>query len=186
MQGIRGWGGRIRTSGWRNQNPLPYHLATPQRAARLGGPGGKRADNSSGCPAPQWAEPDEICSRRRGARTRLTRSTRNNHFGRVTQPSVQKGPDFVSTRRRGPTIRNRHSCLVDASSARLLQRRSLQRGHCRRTIAVCRTGPGAQLEQNASRRSHLASVRGDPDRMARRLSEICPARPVRRLDPLRL
>ena len=25
-----GWGGRIRTSGWRNQNPLPYHLATPQ------------------------------------------------------------------------------------------------------------------------------------------------------------
>ena len=27
----RGWGGRIRTSVWRNQNPLPYHLATPQR-----------------------------------------------------------------------------------------------------------------------------------------------------------
>ncbi|MEA2951832.1 MAG: hypothetical protein QOJ96_1352 [Alphaproteobacteria bacterium] len=30
--GLAGWGGRIRTSGWRNQNPLPYHLATPQRA----------------------------------------------------------------------------------------------------------------------------------------------------------
>jgi hypothetical protein len=26
-----GWGGRIRTSEWRNQNPLPYHLATPQK-----------------------------------------------------------------------------------------------------------------------------------------------------------
>ena len=26
-----GWGGRVRTSEWRNQNPLPYHLATPQR-----------------------------------------------------------------------------------------------------------------------------------------------------------
>ena len=25
-----GWGGRVRTSEWRNQNPLPYHLATPQ------------------------------------------------------------------------------------------------------------------------------------------------------------
>ena len=25
-----GWGGRIRTSEWRNQNPLPYLLATPQ------------------------------------------------------------------------------------------------------------------------------------------------------------
>ena len=25
-----GWGGRIRTSAWRYQKPLPYHLATPQ------------------------------------------------------------------------------------------------------------------------------------------------------------
>ena len=30
IPGMRGWGGRIRTSVWRNQNPLPYHLATPQ------------------------------------------------------------------------------------------------------------------------------------------------------------
>ena len=28
--GLPGWGGRIRTSEWRNQNPLPYRLATPQ------------------------------------------------------------------------------------------------------------------------------------------------------------
>ena len=28
--GLPGWGGRIRTSAWRNQNPLPYRLATPQ------------------------------------------------------------------------------------------------------------------------------------------------------------
>src|SRR5262249_8544177 len=27
-----GWGARIRTWEWRNQNPLPYHLATPHRA----------------------------------------------------------------------------------------------------------------------------------------------------------
>src|ERR1700724_1635152 len=27
---LPGWGGRIRTSAWRNQNPLPYRLATPQ------------------------------------------------------------------------------------------------------------------------------------------------------------
>ena len=26
-----GWGGRIRTLEWRDQNPLPYHLATPQK-----------------------------------------------------------------------------------------------------------------------------------------------------------
>jgi hypothetical protein len=28
--GLAGWGGRNRTSEWRNQNPLPYRLATPQ------------------------------------------------------------------------------------------------------------------------------------------------------------
>ncbi len=28
---VDGWGGRIRTSEWRDQNPLPYRLATPQR-----------------------------------------------------------------------------------------------------------------------------------------------------------
>ncbi len=27
----KSWGGRIRTYEWWNQNPLPYHLATPQR-----------------------------------------------------------------------------------------------------------------------------------------------------------
>lgn len=27
-----GWGGRDRTSEWRNQNPLPYRLATPHQA----------------------------------------------------------------------------------------------------------------------------------------------------------
>src|SRR5688572_5286346 len=32
--GAAGWGARIRTWEWRNQNPLPYHLATPQQAAR--------------------------------------------------------------------------------------------------------------------------------------------------------
>jgi hypothetical protein len=30
-----GWGARIRTWEWRNQNPLPYHLATPHRDTYL-------------------------------------------------------------------------------------------------------------------------------------------------------
>src|SRR5277367_129346 len=33
-----GWGAWIRTREWRNQNPLPYHLATPQ--CSLGSPPG--------------------------------------------------------------------------------------------------------------------------------------------------
>src|SRR5450432_4174494 len=32
-----GWGGRIRTSEWRDQNPLPYHLATPQQSCSCKG-----------------------------------------------------------------------------------------------------------------------------------------------------
>ena len=31
MRNRNGWGGRIRTLEWRDQNPLPYHLATPQK-----------------------------------------------------------------------------------------------------------------------------------------------------------
>jgi hypothetical protein len=31
MRNEDGWGGRIRTLEWRDQNPLPYHLATPQK-----------------------------------------------------------------------------------------------------------------------------------------------------------
>ena len=37
MPGNAGWGGRVRTSAWRNQNPLPYHLATSQSAPPLNG-----------------------------------------------------------------------------------------------------------------------------------------------------
>ena|SRR2546430_4720427 len=36
--GAAGWGGRTRTSEWRNQNPLPYHLATPHEGRLLAPP----------------------------------------------------------------------------------------------------------------------------------------------------
>jgi hypothetical protein len=60
--GMHGWGGRIRTSGWRNQNPLPYHLATPQCSARL-----ERALAESGrtivrAPRHRNGRQDEICA----------------------------------------------------------------------------------------------------------------------------
>src|SRR5256885_14507522 len=35
-----GWGGRIRTSEWRDQNPPPYHLAAPQHLSPPGQPAG--------------------------------------------------------------------------------------------------------------------------------------------------
>jgi hypothetical protein len=48
-----GWGARIRTWEWRNQNPLPYHLATPQSAPDH--TCGVAADQSSGVDA--WLLP---------------------------------------------------------------------------------------------------------------------------------
>ncbi len=37
---LAGWGGRVRTSECRNQNPVPYHLATPQSGPRIRPEGG--------------------------------------------------------------------------------------------------------------------------------------------------
>ena len=53
-----GWGGRIRTSGCRDQNPVPYHLATPQRRT-AGAPHGGRP------PAAKAAEKHSTRARRR-------------------------------------------------------------------------------------------------------------------------
>src|SRR5262252_11145774 len=47
--GWAGWGARIRTWEWRNQNPLPYRLATPHRAANT-----RRRDGRT-IPAPRVA-----------------------------------------------------------------------------------------------------------------------------------
>ncbi len=57
-----GWGARIRTWEWRNQNPLPYRLATPQRP-RLHPRLGRRRDDS--------VEPTVDQCRRRVPRERL-------------------------------------------------------------------------------------------------------------------
>ena len=82
--GVAGAGG-FRTSAWRNQNPLPYRLATPQRAARLVRPGGKRPDNSSGlCPS-QWPR-GRFCLKgvmeRRGGQLGFKRAPPNRRWRR--------------------------------------------------------------------------------------------------------
>ena len=65
---LRGWGAWIRTREWRNQNPLPYHLATPQYrrigAGRLGRPpqhsDGARAKQRSARPGRYPRPPSAI------------------------------------------------------------------------------------------------------------------------------
>jgi hypothetical protein len=51
--GLAGWGARIRTWEWRNQNPLPYHLATPQYPRIGAGRLGRLSQHSDGACAKQ-------------------------------------------------------------------------------------------------------------------------------------
>ena len=51
--GLGGWGAWIRTRGWRNQNPLPYHLATPQYRRIGAGRPGRLPQHSDGACAKQ-------------------------------------------------------------------------------------------------------------------------------------
>jgi hypothetical protein len=46
-----GWGARIRTWEWRNQNPLPYHLATPHWRRAAAGMGAAAQQRARG---PYW------------------------------------------------------------------------------------------------------------------------------------
>ena len=59
-----GWGARTRTWEWRNQNPLPYRLATPQHRCRRAARGG--ADHNGCAIGPQPA-PASLISAPQGA-----------------------------------------------------------------------------------------------------------------------
>jgi hypothetical protein len=69
-----GWGGRIRTSAWRNQNPLPYRLATPQQQLKTDARGTILA--GSGTRNPQGevevCGPERLISQRGFAQRELT------------------------------------------------------------------------------------------------------------------
>ena len=72
-----GWGGRIRTYGCWNQNPVPYRLATPQYLFEWGGrwesnprPSGPQSDALTICATPAIGAPEGI----RTPDTRLRRA----------------------------------------------------------------------------------------------------------------
>src|SRR5690606_153181 len=71
VTGVCGWGARIRTWEWRDQNPLPYHLATPQRYTAATGSDRARRFRASG-PADAQARRAQLRGRRR-SQTRTLR-----------------------------------------------------------------------------------------------------------------
>jgi hypothetical protein len=88
-----GWGGRIRTFGCRNQNPVPYRLATPQCVAQrrrtlLTGTGPFNAGARTIClwarPTPRLASPGILDASRNEVEARLVRD--NGGRARVRDP----------------------------------------------------------------------------------------------------
>src|SRR4051794_23614100 len=74
---INGWGGRDRTSEWRNQNPLPYRLATPHQATQ--GMTEDRATADSLGSQPVYRLRRGISTARRGKKKRKARRLAARH-----------------------------------------------------------------------------------------------------------
>ena len=66
---LDGWGGRIRTSVWRNQNPLPYRPGYARHGRKACGPAESGPDNSSRSTPSQRPGRTKFVSRRRRGRT---------------------------------------------------------------------------------------------------------------------
>ena len=72
---LYGWGARIRTWECRNQNPVPYHLATPQTWDFLSknSEGVKQKENPTSTASRAWAAPARL---QEGTASRPRKSTR--------------------------------------------------------------------------------------------------------------
>src|SRR3954451_1801298 len=86
---FNGWGGRDRTSEWRNQNPLPYHLATPHQALGNGGDTSVR-----GFPrvVPVYRERRGISTARRGKIPKAPLAPRHALYERYATPFPMDAP----------------------------------------------------------------------------------------------
>src|SRR5215510_6790521 len=109
--GLVGWGARIRTWEWRNQNPLPYHLATPQfRNRPLGG---------RTIAAPQWPINAELDPKQglRGRHDPDAIAVLHRHAVGLRQPADSlddRGGEFSRRQHRAAALSARASeALVD-------------------------------------------------------------------------
>src|SRR3569832_285182 len=91
---LTGWGGRDRTYECRNQNPMPYHLATPQLNRVLLSRSTRTAD-AGRAPAPQYPASVRAAGATRRApllpsRTMQTRRPPNRSFApRRNSPAIR-------------------------------------------------------------------------------------------------
>ena len=141
-----GWGGRVRTSEWRNQNPLPYHLATPHRDRGSMSHGRSDSDHRR---SPQHGQAPSGAAPGRSPRVDgLERGCGPSEGGvsrdgfRCFEPSMSRpspcSPPFVGSRRRTarPARRLARGVSVAGSPARDALRRAVPRGRRRRGQAL--------------------------------------------------
>ena len=126
---VNGWGGRDRTYECRNQNPVPYHLATPQRKPNIVRNRSSRrsvaleslsrhANAASGCRASVRAtHPRIVC----GSSASASCASR----------SVGKGGEHARARSRHPRLRRcAQQCLRSSRPRQEIATPSRPRGHC--------------------------------------------------------
>ena len=105
---MSGWGGRIRTSEWRNQNPLPYHLATPQWTPLLERRGPPRNIEAAGAATP---EPSMAPLRASEAETRTAGPAGKSHNAASCAATPFFLRSFSSLRRRVAPLRSSRRIL---------------------------------------------------------------------------
>ncbi len=118
-----GWGGRIRTCVWRDQNPLPYHLATPQSSSRSSRPLQQRMHRRAVQPARDETAPP-IRHPRRHALSILQRARSWQRYSYPCQSCAPAPPRQANraARQANPA----HLPLQDSATAPPARR------HCRR------------------------------------------------------
>ena len=98
-----GWGARIRTWEWRNENPLPYHLATPhKRHSRLSGPHGGRKVGWRGPPPVLYENKIHL----RPSHTQLSSADLHPNRAQQSDPAVGSGRTqaVVRSEKSGPQV----------------------------------------------------------------------------------
>ena len=187
-QKVSGWGGRDRTSEWRNQNPLPYRLATPQRGAVLGAALVKPADPRIA--PPQTHQPGGPPQRRVAPRPPRSRTGRNTWrpirssapAGSRAARSQRRAPRRSPGKRRAPALPGRCAAARRSAASDARVRPARRQRRRRRKPALRGRGTPRRVETaTPGIDQHDAAAPATPARPA----EISPMPPIRAGRPAR-
>ena len=120
-----GWGARIRTWEWRDQNPLPYHLATPQHYRNLTDRGANAPQHRRHIQAPgHESAPPTRHPRRNALRLSSTPERRENARPRTREPRRSELPKPLQGLSHLGVLRPHHRLAVVPGGGKLARLKS--------------------------------------------------------------